>query len=514
VSRRPAATPARSLRRSSRWAALGAVIVAVVGVLVGVRAVDALSDARRTLVDDIDEAVVEASDLKTAAVDQFIGVRVHALAGDPAFEEFLVTGRQRADVALERLEGHLERLPAMAPALRRAGAALQTWQDDHAASLLASEPGTSDASTLDAARRAFTEARTAIDDLRAELLVLRESARDDLDQAARRLTVTLVVLAGLAIAVVLGVWIALHRAVLSPLSRIVADARAIGEGDLSHPVRPVSGPVELAELATTVEAMRVELLAQIGAGKEREAELERSNAELEQFAYVASHDLQEPLRKVASFSQMLQRRYQGQLDDRADQYIAYAVDGAKRMQDLINDLLSFSRVGRTTERFVELDGDEVVDRAVRNLVGTIDDAHATVDRPDPLPRLVGDRSLLVALFQNLISNAIKFRSEAPPRVTITARELDDQVEFTVCDNGIGIAPEYRDRVFVIFQRLHTRDEYEGTGIGLALCRKIVEFHGGSIEVADQDGPGTRITFTLSRPQPAPADPTSQEALTV
>jgi len=243
-----------------------------------------------------------------------------------------------------------------------------------------------------------------------------------------------------------------------------------------------------AELAAMEDA-REQLAAQA-------EELARSNTDLEQFAYVASHDLQEPLRKVTSFCQLLQRRYQGQLDERADQYIEFAVDGAKRMQALINDLLAFSRVGRTTEAFVEVDCDEALDRALHNLENAIEDAGAEVVRLTPLPMVEGDPSLLAALFQNVLGNAVKFRREVPPRVEIGAGRSDGEWSFRVSDNGIGIDEAYAERVFVIFQRLHAKDLYPGTGIGLALCKKIVEFHGGRIWIDTAAASGTTVCWTL------------------
>ncbi|MFD0539397.1 ATP-binding protein [Actinomadura luteofluorescens] len=237
---------------------------------------------------------------------------------------------------------------------------------------------------------------------------------------------------------------------------------------------------------------------------EQTEELRRSNAELEQFAYVASHDLQEPLRKVASFCQMLERRYGDKLDDRGRQYIAFAVDGAKRMQALINDLLSFSRVGRMSRPEDSVDLDDVVRQALDNLSTLCEETGAEVDVAE-LPDVAGDRTQLVQLFQNLVGNAIKFRREGvPPRVTIDVRRTGDEWEFGCSDNGIGIDPRYADRIFLIFQRLHSREEYTGTGIGLALCKKIVEYHGGRIwlaagEHAEPDAEaatGTTFRWTL------------------
>jgi light-regulated signal transduction histidine kinase (bacteriophytochrome) len=241
------------------------------------------------------------------------------------------------------------------------------------------------------------------------------------------------------------------------------------------------------ELAT-VESARTALEAQT-------LELNRSNAELEQFAYVASHDLQEPLRKVASFCQALERRYHGQLDERADQYIEFAVDGAKRMQVLINDLLAFSRVGRSGHEFELIDLDDVVAQAKSSLSSLLSETGASVLDTE-LPVVRGERTLLVSLFQNLLGNAIKFRGTEPPIVRLEAHRDGEQWQFSCTDNGIGVEPEYAERIFVIFQRLHTKEAYPGTGIGLAMCRKIVEYHGGRMWLDTNHSPGARFRFTL------------------
>jgi PAS domain S-box-containing protein len=224
-------------------------------------------------------------------------------------------------------------------------------------------------------------------------------------------------------------------------------------------------------------------------------ELRRSNAELERFAYVASHDLQEPLRMVASYTQLLARRYQGQLDERADRYIAFALDGAARMKALINALLAFSRVGSGGAPPEAVPAEAALAGALANLQATVAAAGAGVTH-DPLPVVRGDPSALLQLFQNLVGNALKFRGADPLRVHVGARRDGDWWTFSVRDNGIGIEAEYAERVFVLFQRLHPHAEHPGTGIGLAICRKIVERHGGRIWVEPADGGGSTFFFTL------------------
>ena len=229
--------------------------------------------------------------------------------------------------------------------------------------------------------------------------------------------------------------------------------------------------------------------------EESRRELDRSNQELEQFAYVASHDLQEPLRMVSSYTQLLARRYQGRLDTNADEFIAYAVDGANRMQRLINDLLAYSRVGTRGKEFKPTDCTAVFDQALANLKVTIEESSAVVAR-GPLPTVMADKLQIGQLLQNLIGNALKYQGDEPPRVHVTAEQKGTEWVFSVRDNGIGIDPQYAERIFVIFQRLHNREEYPGTGIGLAICKKIVERHGGRIWVESQLGSGATFSFTI------------------
>ena len=234
--------------------------------------------------------------------------------------------------------------------------------------------------------------------------------------------------------------------------------------------------------------------------KRQAADLARSNAELEQFAYVASHDLQEPLRMVASFTQLLAKRYAGKLDAKADEYIQYTVGGARRMQQLITDLLALSRVGTGGGEFRDVPLEDVMSDVLLNLGPAIQESGAEV-AADSLPTVFADRGQMTQLFQNLIGNAIKFRGAELPRVEISAVETGDEWTISVRDIGIGIAPEHSERVFQIFQRLHTRDRYPGTGIGLAVCRKIVERHSGKIWLDTSPGGGTTFHFTLHKCAP-------------
>jgi signal transduction histidine kinase len=291
---------------------------------------------------------------------------------------------------------------------------------------------------------------------------------------------------------------------MTALSDTTDKLAGFAAGAVDYVTKPLNGAEVLARIEShlALYALRRQLAEQnaqlqqeIAVRAEAEAALQRSNTEFEQLAYVASHDMQEPLRKIASYLQLLSQRYQGQLDADADEFIGYAVDGAKRMQALINDLLAFSRVGTKAKPFAPADCGLIVKTALADLQFAIEDAGARVDVGD-LPMVLGDATQLSQLFRNLISNAIKFRRDEPPVVRVTSERAEAFWRFTVGDNGIGIAAEYFERIFVIFQRLHGRSQYAGTGIGLAICKKIVERHGGQIEVRSVEGEGSEFAFTL------------------
>jgi len=301
----------------------------------------------------------------------------------------------------------------------------------------------------------------------------------------------------------------MSRLVTRPVTQLAAQVRQVAGGEYDRKIR-IDGPSEVSALARDIDGMRKQIAADLSEARaarllveaanrrleQQTEELTRSNRDLEQFAYVASHDLQEPLRKVASFCQLLQRRYAGKLDDRADQYIGFAVDGAQRMQRLINDLLAFSRVGRVTSGFTEVDLNKLVVESVSQLETVREQTGAEITFED-LPTVLGEEPLLQALVSNLISNSLKFRRpDVAPQVHLSARRDGAFWQITCQDNGIGIEPEFADKVFVIFQRLHAKDAYPGTGIGLAIGKKIVEHHGGRIWVDTDYTGGTAVSFTL------------------
>nr|WP_240934619.1 ATP-binding protein [Cellulomonas sp. IC4_254] len=497
-------------RRLATALVAAGVVLALVFVGSGI-ALWRMLDAQDLVTEQYFTAITNGETAYTQLVDGETAVRGYALTGfDGTLEPY-----ENAQDATEAFAA-VAAGSASAPVREAAAAAVEAaerWDARFAQPTIAAVaeggPAAVSAEEIEGGRALFDETRTAVQDY---LDVLRERR----DEAASALAMwTRVVIGSLVALVIAGavagavLWRTLRSWIAEPLGALAADARAVSEGDLHHAVR-TTGPGEIADLADTVERMRLGLVAQVQAVEAQRAEiaeahdrlaeqaeeLRRSNRDLEQFAYVASHDLQEPLRKVASFTQLLQKRYGGQMDERADQYIAFAVDGAKRMQQLIQDLLGFSRVGRLGGELADVPLDDALGAALENLDNLVEDTGAVVTH-DPLPVVRGERPLLVQLLQNLVGNAIKFRDpERPPVVRISARRVGDSWELECRDNGIGIDPQYAERVFVIFQRLHPKDLYEGTGIGLALCKKIVEYHGGRIWLGEPDGPGTSVRWTL------------------
>jgi signal transduction histidine kinase len=520
--------PPRTLR-----VALGralAVAAAVLGVLV-LCALTATVQVIRSQDDVTDlyfRAIGEANDGYIRMLDAETGVRGFALTGDPAtlapYERAIggSDGQSTAELA-DELAVDAELAAARDAAVESARVWFVDFAQPTIEAVQAGGPQAVSPADVERGRLLFDDTRGAVESYLDQILERRAEADDRLQTWTRVLVASTAVLALGALAVGVGLWVTLGRSVTRPLAALAADTRQVGSGDLAHQVR-ATGPGEIAALAHDVETMRRVLVrqveeaasasAELGEAHRRltdqAAELERSNRDLEQFAYVASHDLQEPLRKVASFTQLLQKRYGGQLDERADQYIEFAVDGAKRMQRLIQDLLGFSRVGRVAGDVGEVDMAEALRDATSNLEEAIRESGAQVTG-DGLPVVHGERTLLVQLLQNLVGNAVKFHDpHEAPRVRLSARRVEDSWEFECRDNGIGIDPQYAERVFVIFQRLHPKDTYEGTGIGLSLCKKIVEHHGGQIWIEPvTDGPGTSIRWTLpavtTSAEPADAD---------
>ncbi|MBB4909703.1 sensor histidine kinase [Actinophytocola algeriensis] len=492
------------LRRIINVSVAALALFLLAAVVVGGMALNNLSDARETVVGRIDPALQQALRLESALVDQETGLRGYVLGADEDVLNPYTAGVRQQNDAIRQLERLLSDMPAAESDLARVVERAEAWRTRYAQPTIAdiaTSPTAQPNMTVAQGTVLFDPVRDELEALDDELNAAREDATTALQSAADSANLALI---GIAIAfalVITTLAVGLRRAAIRPVSRLAEEVRQVARGDFDHRVQQ-SGPRELRELGADVNVMRERILSDLSAAKVAHAELdsrttdlERSNAELEQFAYIASHDLQEPLRKVASFCQLLERRYKGKLDERADQYIAFAVDGAKRMQILINDLLAFSRVGRVVRESVEVSCAAVLEQATANLADAIERTEASVEAEE-LPTVSAEVPLLTAVFQNLIGNALKFRGDDPPKVRITARRDGGFWEIAVADNGIGIDPEYAERIFVIFQRLHNKADYPGTGIGLAMCRKIIEYHGGTIWLDTSVESGSRFCFTL------------------
>jgi signal transduction histidine kinase len=512
-------------RRIYTLATVGVLLLVIIGAIATVAAAQNRADVDRALV-HIDPARANAERMLAALYRQQSAARTFALTGVESdlspYNEALNDERSTVAATRRSLAGET----AILPYLDKAVAATDTYRrqitDVIIASTRATGPNPRTATPTDRSRQLFRAASDAITALTAHLTDARLAARHRADRTGN-LLLGLLIAAGVVV-IVAGILLALllRRLVTRPVLDLAAEVRRVAAGDYQHTINS-DGPPELRTLADDVDGMREQIAhdlfeveearRQIEEANQRlEAqaeELTRSNRDLEQFAYVASHDLQEPLRKVSSFCQLLQRRYAGQLDERADQYIEFAVDGAQRMQRLINDLLAFSRIGRVTTGFKDVDLNDVVADAAAQFDASRAETGAEITFHD-LPVVRGEEPLLGALFGNLIGNAIKFRHpDRPPRIAIGVTEVGSEAgaeyEISFQDNGIGIAPEYADKVFVIFQRLHAKETYPGTGIGLAIAKKIVEYHGGRIWIDPEPRDGTLFRFTLPVPEPVPAE---------
>jgi signal transduction histidine kinase len=517
--RRQASEPGSARRRAivedpgSRWP-LGRIIAVgmatligllIAAIVVGALALRSADTARNRVVTVLSPAALHGSRLYSALLNQETGLRGYLLSAQQPYLQPYVTGIADQNAEVRALQPLLRDLPAANADLAVTVQRIDSWRSSYAVPAIAQvaasgrpPPG----GNIATGKAAFDGVRSPLAAFQRYISDQRAVALAHLSTATTIVDVTAIAIAVLLLLGLIALGVGLRAAAIRPLVRLASDARQVAGGDLEHEV-DLSGPREVHTLAVDVNKMRERVLKELSAVRAanialqtRALELEQSNSELEQFAYVASHDLQEPLRKVASFCQLLQRRYIGQLDARADQYIEFAVDGAQRMQALIDDLLTFSRVGRMEPEPVLVSCASALSQARVNLATEIRASGAVIEAAE-LPAVRAEFSMLTSLFQNLIGNAVKFRSEKPPVIQKSVSELDDSFWlFSVADNGIGIEPDYADRIFVIFQRLHGRSEYDGTGIGLAMCRKIVEHYGGRIWLDTTYQGGANFFFTL------------------
>ena len=508
------AHPVWGLRRRLRLVLGVSAVIATLLVAASITLISAVRSDQSRVVSRYFRAIQVSNQLFTGLVDSETAIRGYALTADKStldpFKQFSSAQTVNESKELQSLmHGDAQVLAAQAMASSAALRWYEQWALPTIAAVTAHGVGHTSASDVEKGKQLFDVVRREFATYTNLLLERRQVAGNSLIHRTNLLEVTVIAAAVALLLAGAGLWFGLRHWVIEPLRALGADSQIVAGGVLDHQVRP-GGPAEIHQLGVDIDGMRERLVEQVVdleqanrlAQDSRDAlarqatDLERSNRDLEQFAYVASHDLQEPLRKVASFCQMLESRYKGQLDERADQYIAFAVDGAKRMQQLINDLLEFSRVGRSARSFQTVDLQRCLELALDNLEPRLVASGAVVTA-DQLPPVFGDEPLLVQLLQNLIGNAIKFHGEGVPHVHIGAVRSAGGWEFSCADDGIGIDAKYSERVFVIFQRLHPREAYEGTGIGLAMCKKIVEYHGGHIWLDPEVDLGTTFRWTLN-----------------
>ncbi|MFI6482721.1 ATP-binding protein [Nonomuraea sp. NPDC050663] len=476
-----------------RWflfASIVGALVLVAGTAATLNSLHQLDNARDDIINVIDPATMRTLDLTLALSMQEGSARTFALTQDPQFADNYRRAVAAEEVALRELN---RLVPDDRTGLQEIARTALTWRTEYAEKLIAGAPPNTvlarhGAERMSPAREALSRERTTLERRHA-------AAKIAIEDRAREVYLAIGVVLAVIIALLVILGLIVRNFVIRPISELARQVDGVAKGDFDRTIH-VDRPAELETLSGHIDGMRREIVQQLQLSEGQATELRRSNSDLEQFAYVASHDLQEPLRKVASFTQLLEQRYGEQLDERAKQYITFTVDGAKRMQLLINDLLDFSRVGRMGGEITTLDSAVPLRAALHNLEAQIDHTDAVITH-DPMPKVRGNRTHLTQLFQNLIGNALKFRTDATPAVHIGARQTDDGTwEFSCADNGIGIDAKYAERIFIIFQRLHPREAYPGTGIGLALCRKIVENHGGTIWVDTSASPGTTVRWTL------------------
>ncbi len=474
----------RKLERLLLWVGVPLVLMLGITVWTGVRLAQSFQgrEVERIYFNHLDT-------LQTALLNVETGIRGYALSQDKGYLEPYTQGNEDVNLSLAQLGTDTVFRAEVKPLEDEVRTFVQNWA---VRSIAVIERRGFDSSGQLAV---ISEGKTLLDTLRARLKNIfasseqrRATLRLENGQLTQLVVVLPLVVLVLALIGFFFLRLGLMRFVLEPLENLRVATASLAAGEVAVRVH-IQSDDELGELARTLNRS-AEIL------KERNADLQRSNHELEQFAYVASHDLQEPLRMVSSYTQLLKKRYAGQLDAKADQYIEFAVDGANRMQRLIQDLLAFSRVGTHPLELRDLDLNSVLAEVKQNLKLALEDSGGEIIAQN-LPHVCADRDQVSRVLQNLVGNGLKFRREGVgPVVQILARAAGSMWEISVKDNGISIEPGYFERIFIIFQRLHTKEQYSGSGIGLAIVKKIIERHGGKLWVESSSGEGSTFHFTL------------------